>query len=33
MLESIPIPTKPGLFELLDLVDQLGFRKAVRNLY
>lgn len=29
MLESEPIPTKAGLFELLDLVDELGLAKAV----
>lgn len=29
MLETEPIPTKPGLFELLDLIDRHGLAKAV----
>lgn len=29
MLESEPIPTKPGLFELLNLIDERGWAKAV----
>ncbi|MBV7332768.1 HAD family phosphatase [Chloroflexi bacterium TSY] len=29
MLESSHIPTKPGLFELLNQIDELGLRKAV----